>query len=454
MLPEPEIHDQGVISGPVDGELVLAAGRSRPLEQVRSLLEWVGEGRALTQTGRVRLADVRELVVLLDIGDLSSSQTASARITSSAELPELTAIVEWAKACRLVRVNKRRLVPVKKNAAVLDRPLELWAAMLEAFPGLGEALCPPGWAESLMRCHFREAMDALFEELHRRGGSIDVARACELAWEAVTVLYFLEDAPEQHRALWRKLNDRDVLHALEVLERFGALRRNEERVTLTELGSWWMGRVAGEPSEGDPVLQVKVSLIGVSGPPVWRRLLLPADIRLDRLHGVIQAAMGWEDYHMHVFEDGARRYGLADRELGHQDECRVTLGQLLKRAKERIRYTYDFGDDWEHEILLEGVLTAEPDVGYPVCVAGKGACPPEDCGGVWGYQDLRDALADLAHERHEEMLEWLGLQTAAELDAARFDVEEVNRALGASEDARGWVSSAEDPRATAVRRAA
>jgi hypothetical protein len=306
-----------------------------------------------------------------------------------------------------------------------------------------------------MRCHFREAIGARLERLYQRGGSIDVARACELAWEAVTALYFLEDAPEQHRTLWRKLNDRDVLHALKVLEHLGALQRNEERVTLTELGSWWMGRVAGEPSEEDPILQVKISLLGVSEPPVWRRLLLPAHVRLDRLHGVIQTAMGWEDYHMHVFADGARRYGVADRELGHQDERKVTLGQLLKQARERIRYTYDFGDDWEHEILLEGVLTAEPDVRYPVCVAGNGACPPEDCGGVWGYRDLRDALADPTHERHEEMLEWLGLQTAAEFDPARFDVEEVNGAPGTGEDVQGWSAyRPEDRPATAVTRAA
>jgi hypothetical protein len=441
------------MNGPVDGELAVAAGRTRPVEQVRSLLEWVGEGRALTQTGRVRLADVRELVSLLGTGDLPGPQAASARITSSAELPELMAIVEWAKACRLVRVSKGRLVPVKKNIPLLDRPLELWAAMLEAFPQLGEALCPPGWAESLMRSHFREAMDALFGELYQRGGSIDIAQACELAWEAVTMLYFLEDAPEQHRTLWRKLNDRDVLHALAVLERFGALRLSEDRATLTELGSWWMRRVAGEAGQRGPVLQVKVRLLESSRPPVWRRLLVPADIRLDRLHGVIQAAMGWEDCHMHAFSDGSREWR-SDPDLGRGDERKATLDRLLKGEGERIAYTYDFGDDWEHEITLEGVLTAEPGMRYPVCVAGEGACPPEDCGGVWGYQDLRDALADPAHERHEEMLEWLGLQTAAKFDAARFDVEDVNRALGAGEDARGWVYSAEDARAIVVRRAA
>jgi hypothetical protein len=206
----------------------------------------------------------------------------------------------------------------------------------------------------------------------------------------------------------------------------------------------------------DFVLQVKISLLGSSKPPVWRRLLVPADIRLDRLHGVIQAAMGWEDYHMHAFSDGSCEYGLADPELGHRDERKATLGRLLKREGERMRYTYDFGDDWEHEIVVEKVLAAEPGVRYPVCVAGKGACPPEDCGGVWGYEDLCEALANPAHEQHQEMLEWLGLQTAAEFDPARFDAEEVNRALGSGDDARrGSVhSSEEDLRATAVRRAA
>jgi hypothetical protein len=206
----------------------------------------------------------------------------------------------------------------------------------------------------------------------------------------------------------------------------------------------------------DFVLQVKISLLGSSKPPVWRRLLVPADIRLDRLHGVIQATMGWEDYHMHVFSDGSCEYGLADPELGHRDERKATLGRLLKREGERIRYTYDFGDDWEHEIVVEKVLAAEPGVRYPVCVAGKGACPPEDCGGVWGYEHLREVLADPADEEHGEMLEWLGLQTAAEFDPARFDVDEVNRALGSGDDARrsSVHSSEEDPRATAVRRAA
>ncbi len=178
------------------------------------------------------------------------------------------------------------------------------------------------------------------------------------------------------------------------------------------------------------ILQLKIKLVGVSKPPVWRRVLVPAGIRLDRFHQMIQATMGWEDYHMHVFTNGSAEYGLPDPELDHRDERRTLLNHLLKRPGDRIRYTYDFGDDWEHDILVEEVLAAEPDARYPLCLTGKGACPPEDCGGVWGYADLREVLADPAHEEHEDMLEWLGLDNGSEFDPARFDVDEVNGALG------------------------
>lgn len=178
------------------------------------------------------------------------------------------------------------------------------------------------------------------------------------------------------------------------------------------------------------ILQLKIGLVGVSEPPVWRRVLVPADIRLDRFHQVIQATMGWEDYHMHVFTHGSTEYGLPDLELGHRNEAETMLNHLLKRARDRIRYTYDFGDGWEHDILVEDVRAPKPDALHPICLAGKGACPPEDCGGVWGYADLREALADPSHDDHEEMLEWLGLDSSSEFDPASFDVGEANEALG------------------------
>lgn len=133
---------------------------------------------------------------------------------------------------------------------------------------------------------------------------------------------------------------------------------------------------------------------------------------------------------MHVFTTGHAEYGLPDPELGHRDERRASLGALVKGKGDRLRYAYDFGDCWEHDILVEEVSAAEPDALYPICLTGKGACPPEDCGGVWGYGHLREVLADPTHEEHQDMLEWLRLDSASGFDPAAFDVDEVNGALG------------------------
>jgi hypothetical protein len=183
-------------------------------------------------------------------------------------------------------------------------------------------------------------------------------------------------------------------------------------------------------SQGPTVLQVKIKLLGLSKPPVWRRLLVPGEIRLDQLHGVIQVAMGWSDYHMHLFSTDSGEYGVPDPELGFLDERRTTLSRLVLEPGDRIQYTYDFGDAWAHEILLEKVLGAHPEQLYPTCVTGKGACPPEDCGSVWGYARLREVLADPSDEEHASMLEWLELESGSDFDAAAFEVDAVNDLLG------------------------
>jgi hypothetical protein len=166
----------------------------------------------------------------------------------------------------------------------------------------------------------------------------------------------------------------------------------------------------------DVIVQIKIKLLGVTKPPVWRRLRLRADTRLDRLHETIVAAFGWHDYHMHCFSSGHDEFGVPDPELGFIDERQVTLGELIGGVRDRLRYTYDFGDDWQHEILVEELLDPDPDVHYPALVAAKGACPPEDCGGPWGYAELKEILADPGHEQHQEMLEWLGLDSASDFD--------------------------------------
>jgi hypothetical protein len=177
-----------------------------------------------------------------------------------------------------------------------------------------------------------------------------------------------------------------------------------------------------------PVYQLKVSLRGTK-PPIWRRLEVPADLSLARLHTVIQVAFGWDDSHMHVFETPYGRFGLADAELGQRAEAPVTLERVAPAAKSKLCYTYDFGDDWEHDIVVEKVLDRADAVVYPRCTGGRRAGPPDDCGGVWGYAELVEILGDPNHPEHEDRLEWLGLDDAAGFDPDRFDANAVTLAL-------------------------
>jgi hypothetical protein len=183
------------------------------------------------------------------------------------------------------------------------------------------------------------------------------------------------------------------------------------------------------------IVQIKVKLLGVAKPPVWRRLQLRADTRLDHLHEILQAALGWENYHMHVFSFGEEEFGNPDPELGFSDERHVTLGELIDLGA-RFRYTYDFGDDWQHEITVEDLLEADPDTHYPALLAAKGACPPEDCGGPWGYANLRQILADPNHDEHQDMLDWLGLGNASEFDPAAVATEAIDYELALSGSSR------------------
>ena len=179
------------------------------------------------------------------------------------------------------------------------------------------------------------------------------------------------------------------------------------------------------------IVQIKVKLLGVSKPPVWRELQLRADTRLDQLHEILQAALGWQNFHMHVFTFADEEFGVRDPELGHADERKVTLGELTDIGA-RFRYTYDFGDDWEHEILVEDLLDPDPETHYPILVASKGACPPEDCGGTWGYANLKAILADPSHDEHQDMLEWLGLTDASEFDPTAVPTEDIDYELALS----------------------
>lgn len=194
--------------------------------------------------------------------------------------------------------------------------------------------------------------------------------------------------------------------------------------------------------------QLKITL-NRSKPPIWRRLLVPGHCTLEELHELIQTAMGWTHSHLHQFifkcekvkpgpnmaadllrgmidfnaPRGLRYLSHPDFELdGAEDERRVRLDDLKLEEKSKFVYEYDFGDGWEHVILVEKISESDPPLDYPQCLAGQLACPPEDCGGMYGYYELLGILADPKHPEYEDYKDWAG-----DIDPEHFDLDEVNQ---------------------------
>lgn len=182
---------------------------------------------------------------------------------------------------------------------------------------------------------------------------------------------------------------------------------------------------------GGPVYQLKISL-KYSKPPIWRRVLVPAGMELEALHEVIQAVFGWTNSHLHQFIDGRTFYQPGAENDGlmgmrNEDSAGVRVQDLLRREKDKLVYEYDFGDSWEHVVLLEKILPHDPAQSLPVCIKGKRACPPEDCGGIPGYYHLLELLNGPECEEKEELLDWIG----APMDPEAFDLEEIDARIRA-----------------------
>jgi Plasmid pRiA4b ORF-3-like protein len=185
---------------------------------------------------------------------------------------------------------------------------------------------------------------------------------------------------------------------------------------------------AAAPKTGaaDSVVSLKVTLKGTK-PPVWRRLLVPGSMTLGALSEAILTGMGWDGDHLHAFDIDGRRYGDPATTDEVANENRLTLNGVIKSGVRRFGYNYDFGDDWEHIVTIEKTLAPVPGQAYPACVDGKRNCPPEDCGGVWGYAELLEILADPAHPEREERLEWL----EGDFDPEEFDASIADKRLAA-----------------------
>jgi hypothetical protein len=411
-------------------DLTAAAASAPALRQVVALTRWIGPGRKLTQTGQLTMADARHLVSLLETGDEIDPVigTRMFRTRSSADLPRLAILVAWAKAVGLLRVVHGRLVPVKKNQRLMDQPEALWTAMFTVFDQLGPALCPPGWFASLLGEDFSDGIAVLFASIARGGGTARIEEAQEQVWFALSSRYYLDQATTEQLGHIREATDRDLHRAANELVAFGALTEDGETLRLSPAAGHVLRTGFATVQPGDQIAQIKVTLLDTD-PPVWRRLLVPTTLRLDRLDRVIQAAMGWTNSHLHMFIHPTGHYGTPDLDLPVHDEREAAFCDLAAREGDTFGYEYDFGDGWTHEVLLEDLSPAEPTGRYPACMDGSRACPPEDCGGTTGYQELLDALADPRHPDHQDLRRWLGLEQGTDFDPARFDPADANQRI-------------------------
>lgn len=172
---------------------------------------------------------------------------------------------------------------------------------------------------------------------------------------------------------------------------------------------------------GAVIFQLKITLYGIQ-PEIWRRVLVPGNMKLDMLHETIQGAMGWQNNHLHEFVVNGTTYGDPDNpphgSFVSERGTKTKLKFLGLQPGDKFLYRYDFGDNWTHHVLIEQIL--EPAAGdiYPKCIAGERACPPEDCGGPPGYEHLLEVLGNPAHDEYEELIEWL----AGAFDPEDFDV--------------------------------
>ncbi len=177
--------------------------------------------------------------------------------------------------------------------------------------------------------------------------------------------------------------------------------------------------------------QFKV-LLESTKPPVWRRLMIPKNFTFIDLHAVIQAAMGWENAHLFAFRHPDKHHGEigipADSDWGGhqaQDAQLVYVREVFTHEKQRMHYEYDFGDSWQHTVLLEKIL--DDRILAPQCLKGKGACPPEDCGGLWGYYSMVETVNDPKASDHQDMREWIGMKEGERWDLEAFDIDECRR---------------------------
>lgn len=198
-------------------------------------------------------------------------------------------------------------------------------------------------------------------------------------------------------------------------------------------------QIFGDSKKPIKILQLKIYLKGIT-PKIWRKFQVKNNITFHQLHLIIQKVMDWDNYHLYSFDIGNIRLEseeLAEGECGDFEPSeKIKLCQLIEKEKIKFEYVYDFGDCWEHSIIVEKILEEDNTKQYPVCIDGERACPPEDCGSIWGYAELMKIRKNKNHSKYREMIvEWLG----EDYDPELFILDWVNAKLQGKRLTPVWV---------------
>jgi hypothetical protein len=435
------------------------------IQRATALLRWIGDGRPVTGTGALRLRDIEAAAACVGVTVRGATKRADAAddvltVRSMYEVPQLAQMWAALKAAELIELKSTKVVPFEDSGRFLsgntsdkleefhiftscfleqavlrhdpEQPWERTIAALQASILMAAATPEPPLLERVLAApdHAPEAEKTMAGLLTRL--AVDRLKAlAELG--LLTIDTHFRIPPALIGCVATTFDNPWVLADLGL----GEAPDDEDVPPFAEADAIG-AQVTAPRHDAEPIMQLKIVLKG-SKPPIWRRVLVPADMPLSQLHVVIQGVFGWLDYHLHHFQTGGFRgptYAPVDPD-GEEgfygepamDESKVTVGGLLPSVGSTMTYTYDFGDNWEHGITVEKILVSDDARQLPRCTAGRGAAPAEDSGGIWGWMDIVQAVNDPSHEEHKEYREWLGLGPGETLDPKAFDVEQANEDL-------------------------
>ncbi|WP_315913994.1 plasmid pRiA4b ORF-3 family protein [Arthrobacter sp. lap29] len=430
---------------------------------LENFLHWLGKGREVTSTGLLRLKEIEGAASAIGLRarggrplrdqrwekpsrDPNQPDAEVYAVLSMNGLDELMKFWVTLEACHLVQVGPTRVRPTAFAEELLETGHPGRLGILRSFVSKFLEISVHGeshWSMLFQDVALVQSI-LLLDICHPGGFTMDYIPelVANIGLKAVDPIIDIVTERTHEMARLGLLTLEPVIQVLPPLVPFipSLLEYAKNR---PEGDDEWEG-LAGIDAIGGPapkaspqtrLLQVKIMLKD-SKPPVWRRLLVRNDLNLAQLHHIIQRAFGWMNCHLHEFRVGGYNgtaYGPVgdDFDFGDQmpiDEASIKVGQILSQEKDKIGYTYDFGDNWEHSIAVENVLEYR---GGPAarCTGGRGAGPAEDSGGVWGWENIGAIMTQPTHPEYQEYRDWLGIEEGEAFDPKSFDEDGVDEIL-------------------------